>query len=163
MKNRRSVNITINREVISRYGRDYFKSHPRAKNHPLAKLGAKDKTVGTVFPPNLNEMTNNPNRFAQNGIKQNWKDFVMWLCQEYEITNWNLKEAEISYKWVFPDRRRRDLDNLIMHVKFINDGLTNAGVWEDDCLGKIQLHLDTNLYVEKDNPQIIIEIKEIEE
>lgn len=157
----KKVTILINSQVVKEYGDYYFDSHPRAKNHPLAKFKAKDKSVGSVFPPSLNEMTNNPNRLSQNDMKQKWKDFVWWLCYKNGVLDWKLEKASISYKWVFADKRRRDLDNLIMHVKIINDGFTNAGVWVDDCLGKIELHLDTNLYIEKGNPQIIIEIEEI--
>lgn len=161
MKKQKEITISINKDIINEYGREYFKTHNRARNHPLAKFSAKDKSVGSVFPPSLNEMTNNPNRLAQNGMKQKWKDFILWLCNKHEISGWNLEKADVSYKWVFPDKRRRDLDNLIMHVKIINDGFTGAGVWVDDCLGKIKLHLDTDLYIEKNEPQIIIEIKEL--
>ena len=153
--------IIIDKKVMEDYGDCYFKEHPRARNHPLAKFNAKDKSVGSVFPPSLNEMTNNPNRLAQNGMKQKWKEFIKWLCEKNKISDWKLEKAEVWYKWIFPDRRRRDLDNLVMHIKIINDGFTESGVWEDDCLGKIVLHLDTELHVEKDNPQIIIKIKEL--
>ena len=114
--------IKIDKEVMDEYGKYYFNSHPRARNHPLAKFNAKDKSVGSVFPPSLNEMTNNPNRLTQNGMKQKWKEFIKWLCEKEGIANWNLEKAEVWYKWVFPDRRRRDLDNLVMHIKIINDG-----------------------------------------
>lgn len=153
--------IKIDKKIVEEYGKSYFANHPRAKNHPLAKFNAKNKTVGSVFPPSLNEMTSNPNRLTQNGMKQRWKDFIKWICDKEKITGWNLEKAEIWYKWVFPDRRRRDLDNLVMHIKIINDGFTESNVWEDDCLGKIKLHLDTELHIEKDNPQIIIKIKEL--
>lgn len=160
MKNKKIV-ITINKELIKEYGEYYFQNHTRAKNHPLAKFGAKDRTVGSVFPPSLNEMTNNPNRMSQNGMKQNWKDFVWWVCYKNNMLDWKLEKAKVSYSWVFPDKRRRDLDNLVMHIKIINDGFTNAGVWVDDCLGRIELELDTRLNIEKDNPRIVIEIEEI--
>lgn len=160
-KSGKTIQIIINKDLIDEYGKYYFAQHPRANNHPLARIGAKDKTVGSVFPPSLNEMTDNPNRMVQNGVKQKWKDFVWWVCYKNNMLDWKLERASISYKWVFPDNRRRDLDNLIMHVKMLNDGFTNAGVWVDDCLGKIELHLDTNWYVEKGNPQIIIEIEEL--
>lgn len=153
--------IIINKEIMEEYGEQYFKEHPRAKNHPLAKFNAKDKSVGSVFPPSLNEMTNNPNRLTQNNMKQKWKEFIKWLSNREGIGNWKLEKAEIWYKWVFGDRRRRDLDNLVMHIKIINDGFTESGVWEDDCLGKIKLHLDTDLHIEKGNPRIEIKIKEL--
>lgn len=153
--------IKIDKKVMDEYGKYYFNSHPRARNHPLAKFNAKDKSVGSVFPPSLNEMTNNPNRLTQNGMKQRWKEFIKWLCEKEGIANWNLEKVEVWYKWVFPDRRRRDLDNLVMHIKIINDGFTESRVWEDDCLGKIKLHLDTELHIEKGNPQVIIKIKEL--
>ena len=157
----RKVRITIDKGIMKEYGNYFFKSHPRARNHPLAKFNSKNKAEGSVFPPSLNEMTNNPNRLAQNGMKQKWKDFIKWVCKKEGIENWKLQKARVSYSWVFPDKRRRDLDNLIMHVKMINDGFTESGVWEDDCFGKIILELDTDFHYEKDNPQIIIEIGEV--
>lgn len=96
-------------------------------------------------------------------MKQNWKDFILWVCKESNITDWKLEKAKVHYSWVFSDKRRRDLDNLVMHIKIINDGFTNAGVWVDDCLGRIELELDTGLNIEKDNPRIVIEIEEIVE
>lgn len=158
---KKEVVIKIDKDVMKEYGEYYLKSHPRARNHPLAKFNAKDKSIGSVFPPSLNEMTNNPNRLAQNGMKQKWKEFIEWLSKKEGIQGWNLEKAEVLYKWVFPDKRRRDLDNLVMHIKIINDGFTESGVWIDDCLGRIILHLDTEFHYEKNNPQIIIGIKEV--
>lgn len=157
----KKVEIRIDKELIEEYGNEYFKEHPKARNHPLAKFNSKDKTKGSVFPPTLNEMTNNPNRLAQNGMKQKWKDFIKWVCKKYNISNWNLEKARVSYSWVFPDKRRRDLDNLVMNIKIINDGFTESSVWSDDCLGKILLSLDTEFHYEKGDPQINIIIEEV--
>ena len=157
----RKAQIVIDKGIMQKYGEYFFKEHPRARNHPLAKFNSKNKEQGSVFPPSLNEMTNNPNRLAQNGMKQRWKEFIKWICEEENIVDWKLKKAKVSYRWIFPDKRRRDLDNLVMHIKIINDGFTESGVWEDDCFGKIYLNLDTEFHYKKDNPKIIIDIEEV--
>jgi Holliday junction resolvase RusA-like endonuclease len=40
--------------------------------------------------------------------------------------------ATVQVTW--PDRRRRDLDNLLASTKAYWDGFTDAGVWRDDSL-----------------------------
>lgn len=157
---KKQIKIIINDELIAEYGKEYFKAHPKSRNHPLAKQSQKDKSMGAVFPPSINEFTNIPMRAMQNNIKQNWKDFIIWVSKRYSINGWNLEKAYVKYSWIFPDNRRRDLDNVAMHIKFIGDGFTQAGVWKDDCFGVLDMDIDSEWHYEKGKPQIIIEIKE---
>ena len=58
---------------------------------------------------------------------------------------------------VFPDRRKRDLDN---RVKPLLDALTRVGVWKDDSqVDEILVVRGTN---DKDRPRATVRIKRIE-
>lgn len=59
--------------------------HKQARNHPLAKPNAKDKTKGYPFVISINEFTNIPMRMQQNTLKQNWKSFIIWWCKRENI------------------------------------------------------------------------------
>lgn len=154
--------LVIDNELLEEYQIYYKKFHPTSRNHPLAKPKAKDKTKGYPFVISINEFTNIPNRIQQNTLKQNWSDFIQWWCKKEGIAGWNLEYCKISYRWFFPDNRRRDADNFGLANKFICDGLVKAKVMEDDCLGKLWLEYDCHKYVDKDNPRVEVTIEELE-
>lgn len=153
--------LVIDKTLLEEYLTYYKKFHPTSRNHPLAKPNAKDKTVGYVFGCSINEFTNIKNRIVQNNLKQNWKAFIVWLCNKEGIAGWELDKFEISYKWVFPNNIRHDSDNYVFFNKFIADGLSESKVITDDCFGKMYLKLDCNKYVEKEHPRVEITIKEL--
>lgn len=115
----KSIKLVIDKELLEEYGEYYKKFHPNSRNHPLAKPASKDKTKGYPFVISINEFTNISTRIQQNNLKQNWKAFVVWWCKKEKINNWKLDYAKISYKWFFPDNRRRDADNFGLANKFI--------------------------------------------
>lgn len=157
----RKKKLVIDKLLLEEYSQYYKKFHPRSRNHPLAKPNSKNKTEGYIFGCSINEFTNISMRVAQNGIKQNWKDFVVWLAKKEKINGWELDKFKISYKWVFPTQIRHDSDNYVFLNKFIADGLSEAEVITDDCFGKMYLELDCNKYVDKENPRVEITIEEL--
>lgn len=67
-------------------------------------------------------------------------------------------DLKVTIKVVKPDNRRRDLDNLL---KAILDGLTHAGLWEDDSQIK-----DLRIaWVQKPEPfvEVSVEIEDYED
>lgn len=159
----RKKKLVIDAKLLEEYKEYYKKFHPTSRNHPLAKPNAKDKTVGYVFVISINEFTNIPNRIQQNNLKQNWSNFIQWWCEKEKINGWNLEYCKISYKWFFPDNRRRDADNFGLANKFICDGLVKAEVIKDDCLGKLWLEYDCHKYVDKENPRVEVTIEELKD
>lgn len=53
------------------------------------------------------------------------------------------------------DRRRRDADNYLSRCKAIFDGLTDGGVWVDDCR---VTHLPLVFAVDAANPRVVITV-----
>lgn len=158
----KEIKLVIDNKLLEEYQIYWKKFHPTSRNHPLAKPKAKDKTKGYPFVISINEFTNIPNRIQQNTLKQNWSDFIQWWCKKEGIVGWNLEYCKISYRWFFPDNRRRDADNFGLANKFICDGLIKAKVMKDDCLGKLWLEYDCHKYVDKDNPRVEVTIEELE-
>ena len=65
----------------------------------------------------------------------------------------------IHYTWIEPNKRR-DKDNIAWAKKFLQDALVSAGILADDGWKHIEGFTDS-FAVDKHNPRIKIEIKEI--
>ena len=71
-------------------------------------------------------------------LKREWTDAVQWIAQ----SKWNklpMKYPTITYTCYFRTRHKRDEDNFSLVKKFCNDGLTKAGIIEDDNSEAINL------------------------
>lgn len=67
----------------------------------------------------------------------------------------------LKIDWYCKDKRK-DKDNIRFGIKFIQDGMIEAGVLKNDGWGEISGYQD-RFYVDKENPRIEIEIIEAEE
>jgi len=72
---------------------------------------------------------------------QKVKDDVMALVLEQGWQGDALEKANVKITWTFPDKRRRDLDNLLSATKPCLDSLVLAGVIQDDSMTHITLEL----------------------
>jgi crossover junction endodeoxyribonuclease RusA len=86
------------------------------------------------YPPSVNTYWRHPSRGPLAGrhlISQEGRDYRTAVCayvaegQTKPVTG----PLAVDIEAFFPDRRRRDLDNIL---KSLLDSLTHAGVWEDD-------------------------------
>lgn len=136
--------ITIDNKVIENYKEYYFALYPRRKKSP----------INTPIPPSLNRYIG-MKRMMQNSVKQQYKEFSMWLASYYKIANLDLLEAKIKYKFYFPDKRRRDIDNLVLTPKFFNDGFVESGVLRDDNGEILRIEFEKFSY-DKFNPRVEI-------
>ena len=68
-----------------------------------------------------------------------------------------VKRADFTFKWYCKDRRK-DKDNIISGMKFIFDGLVNAGVIENDGWNQVG-DINNTFEVDKDNPRVEVIIK----
>jgi hypothetical protein len=139
--------IIINEEIMQKYDEYYFKEHPKRKVKPLKK----------IFPPSINEFTS-MKRMAQNGIKQKWKEFIIWLVDYHKLTNAKLNKVCITYTFYFQDRRQRDYDNLMMTPKFINDGFVVSGMIVEDNYKEVKIKFN-EIEWDKINPRLEILIE----
>lgn len=58
-----------------------------------------------------------------------YRQAVCWQAQHENWHVWGEKRLKVTIEAFMPDRRRRDLDNVL---KAALDALTAAGVWVDD-------------------------------
>lgn len=136
--------ITIDREVLSDYEDWYFKNYPRRHVVPIE---------GPI-PPSLNKYIA-MKRLMQNNVKQKYKEFSIWLASYYKIANLDLRRAKMIYKFYFPNKIKRDMDNLLLTPKFINDGFVESNVLHDDNGEILTIEFD-NFGYDKYNPRVEI-------
>jgi crossover junction endodeoxyribonuclease RusA len=64
-----------------------------------------------------------------------WKGAARVVALEAKPDSWEpLDHAEVDVTFIVPDKRRRDLDNLVSSVKPQMDGIVDAGILRDDSL-----------------------------
>jgi len=110
------------------------------------------KIIIDRIPPSLNQFAGRKNDREYQALKRGWKELVFYTCkqQRYET----LKNAIVTITYFFPTRARHDPDNYA--GKLIMDGLTAAGVIEDDSFDCIELRLRGGY--DKMNPRTEIEV-----
>lgn len=93
-------------------------------------------TLTLPWPPSLNTYWRTPNKGKLAGrtlLSEAGRKYRQNLMERAQIENWGKVKAgarlSVQIDAWMPDRRRRDLDNIL---KAALDGLTHAGVWEDD-------------------------------
>lgn len=141
------IKITIDQALIDIYNSYYFKKYPARRKPPI------DRPIH----PSLN-IWSTMTSLSRNGLKQKWREFVLWFIEELQIKNRNINTFDIEVTTYMPTRRRSDPDNFV--PKFILDGLVEGGVIQDDD-GKHLKHLILSTDYDKENPRTEIKIKEI--
>jgi Holliday junction resolvase RusA-like endonuclease len=141
------IKIVIDRDVLDKYYEEYFEKYSRRKKKPIDR----------PFPPSLNRFIA-MKRIQQNDIKQKYKEFSIWLASFYKIANLHLDKAKIIYQFYFQDRRRRDMDNLVLTPKFFQDGFVVAGVLVDDSGDILEIEFGSFKY-DRINPRVEIIIE----
>ena len=82
------------------------------------------------WPPSVNHYWRRQgSRYFVSSEGKTYKDSVYYLCSQYRGLFKPYERLSLLIEAFPPDKRRRDLDNLI---KAIQDSLQYAGVYEDD-------------------------------
>lgn len=116
------------------------------------------KLVIPDIPPSNNKYMGRSAKgfhFAYQEEKQRWAWMVRAAVKKKPKNP--LKKAIVRITYYFPTRHRRDPDNY--SGKFLLDGLTKAGLIEDDSFSNIRLELRGEW--DKKNPRTEIELEEI--
>lgn len=90
-----------------------------------------------------------------NDIKRENTNLVIWMSKQIP----KKKKIFLDITWIEKDKRR-DPDNIASAVKFIWDGLVEAGVIKNDGW-KENAGWSNKFDVDKDNPRIEVLIKEV--
>lgn len=117
------------------------------------------KLIIPEIPPSNNKYmgrgTVKGQAFAYQNEKQRWEWLVKAAIKKKPKKP--MEKARVRITYFFPDRRRRDPDNY--SGKFLLDGLTRAGIIEDDSFSNIQLELRGEC--DRKNPRTEIELEEL--
>lgn len=141
--------IEINQQLVDEYNAEYFKKYKNRRKPPIA----------APHPLSLNKILI-MKRPQMNQVKQNHKDFIVWVCGKLGIQHLMINDCEIYLELIYHDRRLRDLDNNIGGYKLWADGLTDrdgCGVIVDDNY-QIVKKLSTDIKVIKGVKKTIIHI-----
>lgn len=96
----------------------------------------------------------NRNYQPYNKIKQEHTERVAWIIKS-KIKK-PLPKVDIEIEWVCKDKRK-DKDNISAGIKFILDGMVQAGAILNDGWKEIG-DISHKFSVDKDNPRIIVRI-----
>jgi Holliday junction resolvase RusA-like endonuclease len=106
------------------------------------------------IPPSLNRFAGRKNEWEYRELKQEWKDMVYLLCRP--LPQSPIPRATVTLTYYFGSRGRRDPDNY--SGKMILDGLTAAGIIQDDSFQHIDLRVQGRY--DKANPRTEITVEE---
>lgn len=138
--------IISDNKTFEEYKEYYFKKYPRRTKFPLKECGHPSINTWFILL-----------RPAMNKLKQDWKEYTIWLANKYGLNDKHISNCKLVYKFYRPTKRRGDCDNYT--PKFTNDGLTEAGVIvDDDYLHCNPLTIELNY--DKENPRMEIHIIE---
>lgn len=138
------IQIIIDNKKVERYNDFYLFNHPRARKKPI-----KDP-----YHPSTNKWMI-MNRRAMNKLKQDWKDFIVWLIDDLGYKNKMIKECEMEIVTYKKTAHSFDLDNTT--IKFIQDGFVESKLLVDDNYKVVKKMILMGGY-DKSNPRTEIKI-----
>jgi len=98
------------------------------------------------------------NKYVGAKMKKEAQELVKWQIARLPKLR---GKVEIAFKWIEPNARR-DLDNVAFGKKFILDALQEMGKLDNDDRKHVVGFRDT-FGIDKTDPRIELEIKEIEQ
>ncbi len=110
-----------------------------------------------AVPPSNNEYIGQNKAFDYNKAKREWAEIVAVYCRP--VPQSPIARARVSLIYHFPDKIRRDPDNY--SGKFILDGLTHAGIIQDDNFNVIELRILAGAVSKNPYTEVIVEDKTV--
>lgn len=111
--------------------------------------------------PTMNQVikTNRGNKYAAANQKKKYTKLIAYYTLA-QMKKEIVKKVDIKCKW-YCKNKMTDKDNISTGIKFILDGLQEAGILKNDGWNEIG---DIHHYfeVDKDNPRIELELIEVE-
>lgn len=91
-------------------------------------------------------------------IKRDETDRVAWESHAAGLPRITSYPVHITYTWYSKDERK-DIDNVAFAVKFIHDGLVEAGVLDGDGRRHISGFSHAGFLVDRENPRVELAIE----
>lgn len=138
--NNEKIVIEFTEELLENWTKEYFKKHPRSKKRP----------IDNPSHPSLNKWVI-LRRITMNKLKQDWKDFVVYVVKHYGLEDLGISNCKCKYVVYNSTSRRKDIDNYT--PKMILDGLTAeaSGVLVDDsylCIKELTISIEYHKGIE---------------
>lgn len=92
-------------------------------------------------------------------LKKDNTDLVMWECKAQKIKPLQ-GQARVEVTFYEKDLKR-DADNVIGGLKYILDGIVNAGVFKNDTRKLVKLFI-MPVELDRQNPRIEIKLSEVQ-
>ena len=93
-------------------------------------------------------------------LKSEWTEAVQWIAS-LKHNGLPLKKPAVTLTCYFRTRHKRDKDNFSIVAKVVLDGLTRAGVIDDDNSEAIDLR-PLEFDYDKSKPRVEIELRQVE-
>lgn len=134
------VVIEFTEELLEIWTKEYFKKHPRSKKRPIDKPSHPSLNKWLILQ-----------RITMNKLKQDWKDFVIYVVKYYGLEDLGISNCKCRYVVYNSSARRKDIDNYT--PKMILDGLTAeaSGVLVDDsysCIEELTIKIEQHKGIE---------------
>lgn len=132
--------------------------HPTKHTHIQYSIGGIDLKI--VIPgelPDLNTIikASKSHYGAYSKLKKDNTNKVTWLAKKLP----KMKCIDLEITW-YCENKKKDKDNIAAGIKFILDGLVEAGTIEND--GWKQINDFTHRFeIDRENPRIEVEISEV--
>ena len=137
----KEIRIVIDQETVDAYNQFYLSEHSKARVPPITE----------VHHPSMNKWMI-MSRPAMNALKQKWKAFMIWICDNRGLSDMNIEKCSMRYILYFPSKGHRR-DNSNYAPKFIEDGLVDAHFIVDDSSEHVvSISIEGNYY-SKENPR----------
>lgn len=101
---------------------------------------------------------NRTNVYLANKLKKDNEAIIKAYILKSKVKKVENYPIDLKIKWYEKDRRR-DADNVYSAIKFILDAMVDTGVIAGDSRKYVR-NISNEIYVDKDNPRIEVEIKE---
>lgn len=113
------------------------------------------KYIIPEIPPSNNKFIGRNARWEYQEIKKYWEQLIFYTCRPRPDKP--IEKAVVTLTYYFKTKIRHDPDNYA--GKLILDGLTRAGIIEDDSFDHVRLVLCGGY--DKENPRTEIEVEEV--
>lgn len=119
------------------------------------------KLIYDIELPSTNEIINKnrSNRYAAASQKKQYTKLIAYLTKE-QMKEKIKNKVDVTCNW-FVRNKRKDKDNISGGIKFILDGLQEAGIIENDGWEQIG-DIHHYFYVDKNNPRVELSLEERE-